>query len=138
MDALAETLEKLGRPEEARQYSEKAEILWNSQLQEFPEAASGHAIEHFLKWKPQDPRTLELAKKNYELRPGGEASVLLAETYLKNSLPNEAGKVLERTLSSSFKSPELYQVAAEVAEAQGSLDQAGQYRQLARQLNPLL
>ena len=76
-DALAAVYERLNRREEARDLVARAGAAWDRQLAELPESAMGHGLEHFLEHRTPE-QALELAKRNYSLRPGGEAHVGLA------------------------------------------------------------
>ena len=93
-------------------------------------------IGHYLKNGKESDRALELARKNYEIRPGGEASVLLAEALFLRGKSTEASQILERVLLTPYRSAELYDIAAQVSETLGDTAKAENFRGLRQQMNP--
>ncbi|QED28717.1 tetratricopeptide repeat protein [Microvenator marinus] len=77
MDALAGVLDATERPDEAKEWRAKATAAYREQLEKFPEAAYGHALEHFIETDPKF--AVELAEKNLAVRPGPEAEEALKE-----------------------------------------------------------
>jgi len=102
MDALAEIYESQGEIDAARTLYERAEKLWERDITKFPEAASGHALDHYkLVGKNQD--YLRLALANYKNRPNGEAGTILAEAYLLNGNSVAAKAQIGKVVASPFK-----------------------------------
>lgn len=79
MDALAEIAEERGDAATAARWYTAARAGHERLLARFPEAAAGHALEHFLARGDAPARALELAAMNYSQRPNPEAARLLAE-----------------------------------------------------------
>jgi hypothetical protein len=77
MDALAGVLDATERPDEAKEWRDKATAAYRAQLEQFPEATYGHALEHFIETDPKF--AVELAEKNLAVRPGPEAEEALKE-----------------------------------------------------------
>lgn len=136
LDALAEAYRKLGRESEAAALETKSEKLWDEQLKLAPEAASGHAMEHYMGNPARAEFVLDLAKKNFEIRPGGEAKLFLAEAYLKNSKPQEAKKLVDELMTTRFESAELYDLASRIYSNLGDGNRSAELRQKCLEINP--
>ena len=77
-----------------------------------PEAAYGHALDHYLNFG--DPAVaLDIAKRNYALRPNGEAASGLAWALLANHRPADALAAIKPILASGWVSAESHIVAAQ-------------------------
>src|SRR5690606_4698872 len=98
-----------------------------------PEASYGHALAHFLEHGTAE-RALELARANHALRPGGEATVLLAQALYRSGRIEEARGHLEALLRTPYRTAALHATAALVLEddAARSAEQA----RLARAIDP--
>ncbi len=136
LDALAEAYRKLGRESEAAALETKSEKLWDEQLKLAPEAASGHAMEHYMGNPARAEFVLDLAKKNFEIRPGGEAKLFLAEAYLKNSKPQEAKKLVDELMTTRYESAELYDLASRIYSNLGDGNRSAELRQKCLEINP--
>ncbi len=80
VDAVAQLLAERGDAKGAAQWEVWAEDGFARLLAQYPEAAAGHALEHYL--HHGDPaRAVALAERNAALRPNGEALSLLATAY---------------------------------------------------------
>lgn len=113
MDRLAETLEQQGQAEQAKEVVAAARAAYDARLAQFPEATWGHALDHWLSWG--DPaEALEMARKNHENRPNGEAKLALARALAKNGKVDEARKLLAEVQASPFDVPEVAAVAEEL------------------------
>jgi predicted Zn-dependent protease len=134
-DALAACYERQGRKTEAEALVARAQAAWQKQLEELPESAMGHALGFFLH-HGDAKETLELAKKNYAVRPNGEAAVLLARAYLKAGDAKAAVELLEQTLSTPWRSAQLHDTAREAYAAVGSTQLADAQRSLCLAVNP--
>jgi tetratricopeptide (TPR) repeat protein len=77
MDALANILAGTGRTDEADALIARARGIHEARLVRFPEAAYGHALDFYLEHEPGGPRTLDLARRNFELRPNAESRAQL-------------------------------------------------------------
>lgn len=76
MDALARIDLKKGRKDEAQIWVARAEKIYQDRLKRFPEATWGHALRHYLDLGDAKI-ALELAEKNWKLRPNRESGDLL-------------------------------------------------------------
>jgi tetratricopeptide (TPR) repeat protein len=135
MDALAGAYEHAGRKDEAKPLIEKAAALWKDHMKRLPEAAMGHGLYHELQFGTPE-RSLELARANVALRPGGEAQILLARALLKAGQAEEALAVAQRTLKTRFRSAALHDVAAKAHAALGHTTEADAERERCFALNP--
>ena len=135
MDALASILAETGREDESKQWIDKATKRYEEQLELYPEAAYGHALGHFLDFGPPE-RALEMAKKNFELRPNVEAQILLAQAQLANEKVAEAKKTIDAALASPWKSADLFHTASEVYAAAGDEGKAQGLLTKAKAINP--
>ncbi len=76
MDALAKIERAKGRDVEALRWIARAERIYQDRLERYPEATWGHALKHYLELGDA-PVALDLAEKNWRLRPNREAGELL-------------------------------------------------------------
>lgn len=136
MDAMAGIFFEAGKDDEAKAYVAKARKRYEDQMAKYPEAAYGHALGHYIEFGDDASFVLELAKKNYGLRPNMEAAVMLAQAHLKVGDPKAAAKALAPTLKSKFKSAELYATAAQVQAELGKDDKAQEFLKQAQAIDP--
>jgi len=136
MDALSDLLAERGDTVEADQWRAAARQRWEEALLDFPEAAYGHALGHYLDSGDLPERALELAVANHDLRPGGDSKVALAEALLLNDQLPEARVVIEQALASMYRSADLHAVAYVVYTRLGEDVLAAAQRDLALSLNP--
>ncbi|MEK7316804.1 MAG: hypothetical protein AAB011_11515 [Candidatus Eisenbacteria bacterium] len=76
MDALARIEREKGRESETRKWISRSERIYRDRLKRFPEATWGHALRHYLDLGDAGI-ALDLAEKNWKLRPSREAGALL-------------------------------------------------------------
>jgi len=114
--ALAILLDR-SDPDEARALYADADRLYAERLRIYPEAAIGHRIRFLLARPGASPELLSLARQNVQLRPNGEAKLLLAEAYLKSGAPAPARAVLAEVLQTPWRTPELARVQKQIAAA---------------------
>jgi hypothetical protein len=131
MDALAALELTRGATESARSLRERARERYEARLARFPEAAAGHALEHFLQ-DPPSARVLQLAEMNYAGRPTGESATVLARARWRSGRRAEACTVIESARERGYASAEVLWLAAECAPS----DVASQVRAEALDLNP--
>jgi tetratricopeptide (TPR) repeat protein len=79
MDALGELLLARGAQAEARSWFDKAGAEHERRVALLPEAAQAHAIDHWIRHSPTDPRTLVLARELARVAPNEENLRRLAE-----------------------------------------------------------
>jgi len=135
MDALAGLYRHTGEPQRAEALIARAAASWEQQLARFPEAAMGHALQHYLQFGPPE-RALELALANHAVRPGGDAQVSLAQAYLQAGQPADALAVVERALGSPYRTARLHDVAAKAHAALGHKAAAEDQISLLIAINP--
>ena len=82
MDALARLDRAAGKGREAERLQLTARSIYERRLARFPEATWGHALRHYLEFGPYDV-AVDLAEKNWNLRPNREARELLERAYEK-------------------------------------------------------
>jgi tetratricopeptide (TPR) repeat protein len=135
MDAIAGLYRAQGDQENARVWAGRAEAIWNRRLAMLPEAAYGHALDHFLAFG--DPaRALAIARRNYALRPYAEAAIGLAWALIANRKPAEALAVIEPVLASDWVSAEQHIAAAQAYALLGRGEEADAERGKAFAINP--
>lgn len=135
MDALADLLEERGDETEAAVFRARALETFERQLEQLPEAAYGHALEHFIAHGAPE-RALELAEANHALRPGGEATVRLAQALLLCGRAEEARERLALLLETPYRTAELHATAAAAFRASGDVEASTGQETLARGINP--
>jgi hypothetical protein len=136
MDALAQIRIGEGRLDEATQLRWRAEAIHEARLAQFPEAAAGPAIEHFLQVAIDPKRALVLAERNYAARPYGDAAVVLARALLMSLQPKRAVALLETQLADGWDTAEMHWVLAEALAQLGQRDAAKAAEQAALDRNP--
>jgi tetratricopeptide (TPR) repeat protein len=94
---------------------------YEAQIALYPEAAYGHAIDHWLRLEPDDvDRMIAIAEGNAEARPYGETQTKLAMAYLLAGRTADAARVVDATLATEWSTGELHAVAALVRERRGA------------------
>ncbi len=131
MDALAMLERTLGAHESAELQRNRAREGYDARLTRFPEAAAGHALEHFLH-DPHPARALELAEENYAGRPIGESAAFLARARWRSGRRADACAALESARGRGYASAEVLWLAAECSPS----DVASNLRAQALELNP--
>lgn len=134
MDAVADIYAARHDMINARRWTVRARAVYEERLALYPEAAGGHALDHFLQHDPA--RAVQLAEINRDARPGGEAQVKLAEAYLGVGRVDDARETIERVLATDWNTAELHVVAARIYQRAGSSARASEERQRAVLLNP--
>lgn len=134
--ALAELLLEQGREDEARALVARADATYAEQLAQFPEAATGHALDHALTWGTDPARALELAERNAELRPHGAALAQLSQARLAAGDAAGALEAAEQGLATGARSADLFTAAAAAAQASGASGRAKDYLSKAKEIDP--
>ncbi|MCA9691674.1 MAG: hypothetical protein R3A51_18580 [Nannocystaceae bacterium] len=135
MDAIAGILLERGEEREGQLMVARARAAYDAMLARYPEAAYGHALEHFLEFGSQE-RALTLARENHALRPGADAKILLAQALLGAGEVKEARARIDEALASPIRTADLHRTAAAVARAEGDETGALAQEALARAINP--
>jgi tetratricopeptide (TPR) repeat protein len=104
VDAVAGLLAEQGDTANAARWEVWADAGFKRLLAQYPEAAAGHALDHFL--HHGDPAAaVALAEKNAALRPNGEALTLLAEAYRRAGREQDARGAERRAEATGWKAP---------------------------------
>jgi tetratricopeptide (TPR) repeat protein len=135
MDQLAKLLAER-EPAEAQRLRKRASALYDERLQKLPEATYGHALEHFLTMDPDAQRAVEIATKNRDLRPNGEARTRLAQAYVRAGRVAEARKEMARVLDSKWQNAESFATAAVIFRLAGDEAAASAAEAKATAANP--
>lgn len=135
MDAVAGVYRAMGDRTNSDVWAAKAGAAWEQRLAAIPEAAWGHAIDHYLSFGDPD-RALALARLNAAQRPFGEPLTQLAAAQLATGQPDAALKTLKPVLASAWKSSLTWLVAADAYTMLGRKDDAEAARKQALALNP--
>jgi hypothetical protein len=136
MDALAALEHAAGREAEAKRWTERARPLYEQRMAEFPEAAAGHALDHFLADTANPGRALALAEANFKVRPYGEAAIGLAKASIIAGKAARAATLLEAQLASGWDTAETHWVLAKALDAAGRRAPAAQAHAAALLRNP--
>lgn len=136
MDAVAGIHRAAGRNDAAAPLLARADKIYEAQLARFPEAAYGHALEHFLEFGADPKRTVTLAEANHRTRPNAEAKISLAHAYLKAGNKAAARTTIDEALATPWNTADLHATAAEVLTAVGDEAAASEQRRLALAMNP--
>lgn len=136
IDALAGIAEARGDKAAAARLYARSSAIWTRRLKQFPEATYGHAIDHCIA-KGDWPCALQLAERNHDARPYGEAKIALARALLGNGRVAEARAMIEQVLASRWRTADTHSAAADIYQASGLTDKAAAQRKQARAINPL-
>ena len=136
MDALAAIEREDGREEHAKKLTLKARAIYEQRLLAFPEAAAGHALDHFLQDHADAKFALVLAQKNFETRPYGESAIALAKAWLLAGKPDRAVPLMEAQLANGWDTAQIYWVLGEALRRLGQQKQAEYARAEALRRNP--
>ena len=134
MVALAGVLEAR-EPAAARTWIAQASALHATWLERLPEASYGHALEHLLE-HGAPAHALDLAERNFALRPGGEASTLLAQALVNAGRCPEARARIEAVLATPYRTASLHATAATIFARCGDPTAATAQRALAQGIHP--
>ena len=136
MDALAVIERELGNNENANKLRLKARAIYEQRLITFPEAAAGHALDHYL-LDPADAKlALSLAQKNFETRPYGESAIALAKAWMLSGKPERAVPIIESELAKGWDTAQAYWILGEAQHQRGQVQLAEQAKEQARRRNP--
>lgn len=134
-DALASLYRARGDYARTELWAGRAARGWAERLRLLPEAALGHAVEHELAFGTPD-RALDLARRDFALRPHGATAVALGWALLANNRPADALRVIDSVNRSSWQSAEQHLVAARAHALLGHSAAADAEQDKALALNP--
>jgi tetratricopeptide (TPR) repeat protein len=136
MDGAARILRAQGDTIGADELVTAARQSYEAQIAIFPEAAYGHAIDHWLRLEDDLERTVASAEGNAEARPYGETRTKLAIAYLLAARPDDAARELDETIESGWESADTHAVRAIAAERLGDAARAETERAAAEAIAP--
>lgn len=136
LDALAILADEQGRRADASELSARAEAMHEERVAMFPEAAAGHALDHFLVLSDDVDRAIELAELNRDARPFGEAQAKLAIAYARAGRWDDALEVIYLLESTPWSTAESRAISALVHEQVGDAARAAEHRAAALSLSP--
>lgn len=135
MDELARLLREGPTPDAAQPWIKRAQAIYRARLTDFPEAAIGHAVDHFLQFGTP-AEALALARRNAQLRPYGDAQIMLAAALFRAGQAGEAASRIRQVQDSGWDTAQLHAVAAQILAALGQGPAADAQRALALAMNP--
>jgi predicted Zn-dependent protease len=136
MDALATIEGNAGQVENEKKLLQQANAVYKERLVAFPEAAAGHAIEHYLQNPVDKTYVLELAQKNVTTRPYGEATIALAKAMMLSGKPEKAVTLIDAQLANGWDTAEAYWILGEALNMVGKKPRAEQAKAYALRQNP--
>ena len=136
MDALAAIELSDGNRDNANKLKLKARAIYEQRLIAFPEAAAGHALDHYLQDVADAKLALSLAQKNFDTRPYGEAAVALAKAWMQSGKPDRAVPLIETQLAKGWDTAEAYWILGEARQKMGQQREAEQAKAAALRRNP--
>jgi Tfp pilus assembly protein PilF len=136
LDALAALEDEAGDKASAAGRRAQARALYEKRLADHPEAAAGHALDHFLADPSATGRALALAQANHATRPFGDSAIALARAWLHAGQPARAAPLLEAELAKGWDTAEIHWVLGAVREALGQKARAQAARGAALARNP--
>ncbi len=114
MDAIAGLMRQRGDEGEARRWTALARTGWDRRLTLFPEAAYGHGIDHCLD-SADAACALDLAVRNHQARPYGEAKLKLAQALALAGRRGEAEAMLAEAEALGWRPADIRSVRQEFA-----------------------
>ena len=136
MDALAAIEHQGGNDGNAKKLLQKARAIYEQRLIAFPEAAAGHALDHFVQDETDAKLALALAQKNFATRPYGEAAIALAKAWMLAAKPDRAVPLIEAQLASGWDTPQAYWILGQARQKLGQQQRADQAKAEALRRNP--
>jgi len=131
MDGAAEILRDDGDLLAFAELRDAARSAYEAQIALFPEAAYGHAVDHWLRLEDDTDMLIEIAEGNAAARPFGDSQVRLAMAYLRAHRDEDARDVVDRLLLTEWNTGEMHAVAALAYERTGDERRAESERSLA-------
>lgn len=135
IDALAALYRAQGNSAATRHWAAQSQAIWAKRLQQLPEAAYGHALEHELVLG--DPATaLTLARQNMAARPYGDSITVLGWALLANNRPAEARDLIEALNRTEWRTAQQYVALSQAYAMLGDGDRSDTAREAALTINP--
>lgn len=134
MDQIASIWRDRGDDAKFEQWRSRAEKVYQERLSQVPEAAIGHALDHYLELEDNRAYTLTLAKQNHQIRPGGEAKEKLVAAYLLSGDAAMAQETAAQMIDSGWRTADALALSALAHEKVGLHDRAKVDANAAREL----
>ncbi|OYY69242.1 lipopolysaccharide assembly protein LapB [Sphingomonas sp. 28-63-12] len=135
IDALAALYRAQGNAPASRHWAAISGAIWARRLQQLPEAAYAHAVDHELVLG--DPaRALDLARRNMAARPYGDSATLLGWALLANGRAAEARATLDALNRTPWRTAQQFVALAEADAMLGDSAGSDAARAAALQINP--
>ena len=128
--------DEAGDEDKAKEYVARARKRYEEQMALFPEAAYGHALDHYLEFGDDPALTLDLAQKNHTLRPNAEAKAKLAQAQVAAGKLKAAKKTIAAAVATPYASGDFHLTAAEVFAAVGDDKRSAEQLARAKAINP--
>lgn len=133
--ALCELHRASGKDAEARALEAKARKGYEQLLAKYPEAMFWHASE-FYRAVGDEKKSLDLLRRNLQLRPNSVSWVALARAELLNKNMDEARNAIDKALAMPIVSASLFWTAQLVYRRLGDTAKADGFKERAKKLNP--
>jgi tetratricopeptide (TPR) repeat protein len=92
----------------------EADRLFKEQYSLYPEAAIGHFIKYLIARRNAGPELLEMAERNYRLRPNADSQLLLARACFKLGDTEKAKALVGEILATPWRTPEIARFSQEL------------------------
>lgn len=136
IDALAAIELQQGNQAKAANLTLKARAIYEQRLVAFPEAAAGHALDHYLAEQANSTAALSLAQKNFDARPFGESAIALAKAWMQARKPDRAVRLIEAQFANGWDTAEAYWILGEALHRLGQKPRADRASSEALRRNP--
>ncbi len=134
MDQIAVIWRDRGNTSEFQRWRMRARTLHLDHLALVPEAAAGHALDHFLELEDDREQALKLALQNHEVRPGGEAKEKLITAYVLNRQFDSARNTALAMQASGWKTADALALASLAYDLAGDEERAKETAMVAAKL----
>ena len=132
-DTYAEFLMERGEDDRASELLAAADTTWQTRLEQFPDAAYGHALGHYLRTDPQ--RAVDIARAQVQSQPSAASRTALAQALLNTGELDEARVTIDAAMATAWRHADTYAIASRVY-AQLGLDDATALCDSAHAINP--
>lgn len=119
LDALSAIERQNGNHKVADELRARSSARYEQTLIEFPQAAAGHALDHFLMDSRGAERALALAQDNFKARSNGESAIALAKAWMLVKKPDRAVALIEKQLADGWDTPHAYWILGEARQMLG-------------------
>ncbi len=133
-DTYAELLMERGRDGRADELLAAADVSWQTRIDAFPDAAYGHAVNHYLLTDPE--RAVVLAQAQLVEQPSAAARTTLASALFGVSRVTEARAAVELALATEWRHADTFALASQIYAADGDIPGAIALCEQARAMNP--